>query len=156
MFYMDGRKQKIDFSDYMSQLNIVPVAISYENDPCDVAKAKELYQKETEGSYEKGEFEDIESIIQGIVGQKRRIHVSFGDAIGAGFETPESLADEIDRQITSNYHLFPANYIAAGMTDSSVNETEVARFNEKFVDLPEGVVAILKQMYAIPAQKKLQ
>ncbi|AJR05805.1 acyltransferase [Photobacterium gaetbulicola] len=156
MFYMDGRKQKLEFSDYMSTLNIVPVAISYENDPCDVAKAKELYQKQTEGSYEKGEFEDIESIIQGIVGQKRRIHVSFGDVIGSGFDTPESLADEIDRQITANYHLFPANYIAAGLTDSSVNDAEVAKFNEKLADLPEGVVSILKQMYAIPAQKKQQ
>lgn len=156
MFYMDGRKQKIEFSDYMANLNIVPVAISYENDPCDVAKAKELYQKQTEGSYEKGELEDIESIIQGIVGQKRRIHVSFGDAIGTGFDTPELLAEEINRQITTNYHLFPANYIAADIADSSVNDAEVARFNDKFVGLPDGVVAILKQMYAIPAQKKHQ
>ncbi len=113
MFYMEGRKRKQSFEDFMSGLNIVPVAISYENDPCDVAKAEELHQKATTGSYEKGEFEDIESIVQGIVGEKRRIHISFGDVITNAPETPEELALEIDRQITQNYHLFPANYIAA-------------------------------------------
>ncbi|KLV10092.1 MULTISPECIES: 1-acyl-sn-glycerol-3-phosphate acyltransferase [Photobacterium] len=154
MFYMEGRKRKMEFGEFMSQLKIVPVAISYENDPCDIAKAKELYQKQTEGSYEKGEFEDIESIIQGIVGEKRRIHVSFGDVIQGGVDTPDSLAEEIDRQITANYRLFPANFIAAGIEDKSATEAEKARFEAKFADLPEGVVDILKQMYALPAKKK--
>ncbi len=45
MFFMEGRKQKLPFAEFMSGLNIVPVAISYENDPCDLAKAQELYQK---------------------------------------------------------------------------------------------------------------
>lgn len=57
----------MEFADYVRSLNLVPVSISYENDPCDIAKARELYEKATQGSYEKGEFEDIESIIQGIV-----------------------------------------------------------------------------------------
>lgn len=82
MFFMEGRHRKEAFSDYVAQLRIVPVTISYENDPCDAAKANELYRKQQEGGYEKGEFEDIESIVQGIVGQKRRIHVAFGDVIG--------------------------------------------------------------------------
>lgn len=154
MFFMEGRKRKQSFSTFIAGLNIVPVAISYENDPCDVAKAKELYEKETSGSYEKGELEDIESIIQGIVGEKRRIHVSFGEVIKSSFETPEELAEEIDRQITQNYHLFPANYIAANQTHESATEVEKARFAEKLVDLPEGVVDILKKMYAFPAIKK--
>ena len=70
MFYVDGKKQKIEFVDYMRSLNIVPVSISYELDPTDKAKARELYEKSVNGSYEKGEFEDIESIVAGIVGQK--------------------------------------------------------------------------------------
>ncbi|GAL02919.1 1-acyl-sn-glycerol-3-phosphate acyltransferase [Photobacterium aphoticum] len=154
MFFMEGRARKTAFPDFMKQLNIVPVSISYENDPCDIAKAKELYQKQTQGTYEKGEFEDIESIIQGIVGHKRRIHVSFGDVIRDDFETPEALAEEIDRQITQNYKLFPANYIAADMTDTSVTDAEKTRFQEKMVDLPVGVIDILKTMYATPALKK--
>ncbi len=60
MFYVDGKKQKIEFVDYMRSLNIVPVSISYELDPTDKAKARELYEKSVNGSYEKGEFEDIE------------------------------------------------------------------------------------------------
>ncbi|PSW20212.1 acyltransferase [Photobacterium sanctipauli] len=154
MFFMDGRKKKIAFPEYMKQLNIVPVAISYENDPCDIAKAKELYQKATEGSYEKGELEDIESIIQGIVGQKRRIHVSFGDVIENGFETPEDLAQVIDNQIANNYHLFPANYIAAEQEHESATQEEKQRFEEKYASLPDGVIDILKQMYAAPVHNK--
>ncbi|KLV03316.1 acyltransferase [Photobacterium aquae] len=155
MFHVEGRKRKVEFGDYMAELNIVPVAISYENDPCDLAKAKELYQKQSQGSYEKGEFEDIESIIQGIVGHKRRIHVSFGDVIQPGFATPDALAEEIDRQITTNYKLFPVNYVAADLEDESVTEDEKQRFADKLAGLPLGVADILKQMYALPARKKL-
>ncbi|GAD31438.1 1-acyl-sn-glycerol-3-phosphate acyltransferase [Photobacterium leiognathi] len=156
MFYMEGRKRKQSFEDFMSGLNIVPVAISYENDPCDVAKAEELHQKATTGSYEKGEFEDIESIIQGIVGEKRRIHISFGDVITNAPETPEELALEIDRQITQNYHLFPANYIAAEMDSELVTEDEKSLFAKKFENHSDAVNDILKQMYALPALKKQQ
>ena len=65
MFYVDGKKQKIEFVDYMRSLNIVPVSISYELDPTDKAKARELYEKSVNGSYEKGEFEDIERYRRG-------------------------------------------------------------------------------------------
>ncbi|PSU44895.1 acyltransferase [Photobacterium frigidiphilum] len=156
MFFMEGRKRKQSFTEFMPSLNIVPIAISYENDPCDVAKANELYQKQTSGSYEKGELEDIDSIIQGIVGQKRRIHVSFGDVIKDPIETPEELAVEIDRQITANYRLFPANYIAAGIEHDSVTPEEKAKFDEKLSPLPLGVATILKDMYAYPARKQLE
>ncbi|UIP29915.1 1-acyl-sn-glycerol-3-phosphate acyltransferase [Photobacterium sp. TLY01] len=154
MFYMEGRKRKQSFAEFMTQLNIVPVAISYENDPCDLAKANELNAKQTTGSYEKSEFEDIESIVQGIVGEKRRVHVSFGDVIDQPFDTPEQLAEEIDRQITDIYHLFPANYIAAGIQDDSVTESEEAKFNRKLASQPAGVAEIIRKMYAFPALKK--
>ncbi|MDF5295506.1 1-acyl-sn-glycerol-3-phosphate acyltransferase, partial [Vibrio parahaemolyticus] len=45
MFHVEGRKQKISFGEYTRSLKIVPVSIAYENDPCDIAKAKELYEK---------------------------------------------------------------------------------------------------------------
>ncbi|MDO6499269.1 1-acyl-sn-glycerol-3-phosphate acyltransferase [Photobacterium sanguinicancri] len=154
MFNMEGRKRKQSFSEFMALLNIVPVAISYENDPCDIAKAQELDQIRTKGSYEKGELEDIDSIIKGIVGQKRRIHVSFGDVIGTEFETPEELAVEIDRQITQNYKLFPANYLAAGIEHESVTATERQMFEDKLASQSSGVAEILKKMYAFPAEKQ--
>ncbi|MEZ8140410.1 acyltransferase [Enterovibrio norvegicus FF-454] len=155
MFHVEGRREKIPFADYIASLRIVPVTISYENDPCDAAKANELYRKQEDGGYEKGEFEDIESIVQGIVGQKRRIHVSFGDVIGNEFETPVALAAEIDRQIYQNYHLFPSNYIAAGKDHSSITDSDRALFDSKISSLPEGVAQIVTSMYAMPTDKKV-
>ncbi|WP_407333833.1 1-acyl-sn-glycerol-3-phosphate acyltransferase [Enterovibrio sp. 27052020O] len=154
MFYVEGRREKIPFAEYIASLRIVPVTISYENDPCDAAKANELYRKQEDGAYEKGEFEDIESIVQGIVGQKRRIHVAFGDVIGNEFETPDALAVEIDRQIYKNYHLFPSNYIAAGEDHASITDTDRVLFDSKISSLPEGVAQIVKSMYAMPTAKK--
>lgn len=153
MFYMNGRKQKISFADYVASLRIVPITISYENDPCDLAKAIELHSKETLGLYEKGEFEDIESIIQGIVGKKRRIHVAFGDVIGEGFDTPDALALEIDRQIYQNYHFFPINYIAADKEHASITEKERQFFTDKLASAPEDVSKYIKKMYAMPVAK---
>ncbi|PCS21288.1 1-acyl-sn-glycerol-3-phosphate acyltransferase [Candidatus Enterovibrio escicola] len=155
MFFMEGRRQKLGFSDYVAQLRIVPVTISYENDPCDVTKANELYRKEKEGAYEKSEFEDIESIIQGIIGQKRRIHVAFGDVIKNGLATPELLATEIDRQIYENYYLFPSNYIAAGYEHNSVTDKERKQFAIKLLALPKGIADIVRGMYAEPTDKKV-
>ena len=51
MFYVNGKKKKIAFADYINQLNIVPVAVSYEFDPCDQQKAQELYDKAEKGEY---------------------------------------------------------------------------------------------------------
>lgn len=154
MFHVNGRKNKIDFSEYIKQLRIVPVAISYENDPCDLAKAKELAQKQSCGSYEKSEFEDIESIVQGIVGYKGRVSVSFGSVIDGDFEDADQLAEEIDKQIHQLYTLYPVNLYAAGEEDESVTEQVKQRFNTKLDKLPEEAKAILQQMYAYPVRNK--
>lgn len=146
MFYMAGKSQQLEFSEYMQQLRIVPVSISYELDPCDVAKARELAQRATEGIYQKSEFEDIESIIQGIVGQKGRIHVHFGDS-PAGYETPEQLAQLIDQQIYSGYQLFELHRAAAG----EPVQTEVAdRWQAKLGQQPEALRPFITQIYANP------
>ncbi|WP_394245620.1 lysophospholipid acyltransferase family protein [Vibrio astriarenae] len=152
MFHVQGRKQKESFADYMKSLKIVPVSISYENDPCDIAKALELHAKATHGEYEKGEFEDIESIIQGIVGDKGRVHVAFGEVIDADFETPEALADEIDRQIHEHYELFPINHLAAG--DESVEVEVKQALTNKLAMLPEGAHPYLVASYANPVNNK--
>ncbi len=154
MFYMEGRKHKENFADYIAKLHIVPVAISYENDPLDLIKAKEIYQKETDGAYIKTEFEDIDNIIKGIVGNKRKIHIAFGDVIDDSFTTPNELAAEIDRQIYQNYHLFPINYIAAGQADESVTEEERANFNHKIAFLSDEMTQIMTHMYAKPVLNK--
>lgn len=152
MFNVEGRKQKIDFPDYIRSLKIVPVSISYENDPCDTVKALELYQKATQGHYEKGEFEDIDSIVQGIMGYKGRIHVAFGSVIDSHFETPEELALEIDRQIHMNYELFPINKLAAGLESDDITEETKVMLATKLEQLPKDAHTYLIDSYANPTR----
>ena len=102
-------KREQSFGEHIGGLGIVPVAISYELDPCDGLKAKELYEVATNGAYEKGEQEDIASIGQGIAGDKGRVHVSFGKPLGADYDDADQVAAEIDRQIIDQYCLHPTN-----------------------------------------------
>ncbi|MHA2936809.1 1-acyl-sn-glycerol-3-phosphate acyltransferase [Vibrio sp. RC27] len=155
MLFVEGRKQKVQFSDYIKELKIVPVSISYENDPCDLAKANELYQKAAHGSYKKSEFEDIDSIIQGLVGNKGRVEVAFGDVIDGDFETPEALAQEIDRQIHINYKLFPINNLAAKNEDEEVTDATRECLDEKLSKLPAEAHPYLLASYANPVANKL-
>ncbi|MCV5639994.1 hypothetical protein OFN49_34455, partial [Escherichia coli] len=86
--------------------------------------------------------------IQGIVGYKGRVHVAFGDVIEQEFETPESLAGEIDRQIHNNYKLYPINLLAAGHEDSSIITEAVKRhLADKLDQLPEGARPYLVASY---------
>src|SRR5687767_3780118 len=75
--------QKISLGEAMNQLNIVPVAISYEFDPCDTFKAIELHARETTGTFIKDENADVQSILTGMIGKKGAIHVSFGKRVMA-------------------------------------------------------------------------
>jgi 1-acyl-sn-glycerol-3-phosphate acyltransferase len=152
MIQLEGRKRKMDFAEYVKSLKIVPVAISYEVDPCDVAKANELYQKATHGTYQKSEFEDIDSIITGITGYKGRIQVSFGDVIEADIDSPDALADEIDRQIHNKYKLFPINLLAAGVEDEGIDERTRQLLTSKLALLDEGAQAFLINGYANPVK----
>jgi len=112
MLSMSRDKQTQEFSEHIRSLGIVPVAISYELDPCDALKANELYLKDTAGHYQKGEQEDIASIARGIAGDKGRVHVSFGTPLSGDFDTPEQVSREVDRQIISEYCLHPTNLYA--------------------------------------------
>lgn len=100
------------FGEHIDALRIVPVAVSYELDPCDATKARELLQLETTGSYKKTGDEDVSSIGLGISGSKGRVHVHFGTPLQQGFESPEQVAAAIDDQIISGYRLFSTNHWA--------------------------------------------
>ncbi len=100
------------FAELIQGLKVVPVSISYEWDPCDGAKAKELYAHQTAGTYEKAEHEDFASIYRGIVGNKGHIYVTFGDLLSQPFADAASLAAEIDRQIIANYRLQAPHWLA--------------------------------------------
>ncbi|PLW67618.1 glycerol acyltransferase [Pseudohalioglobus lutimaris] len=115
MLGMSRDKSSQGFGEHIASLGIVPVAISYELDPCDALKAHELHELATTGSYEKGEQEDVASIGQGISGQKGRVHVSFGQPLGPEYEDADHVAQQIDRQVIDLYCLHPTNLYAYDM-----------------------------------------
>lgn len=152
MFYMSGKKLKIPFNEYVKELNIVPVAISYEFDPGDAHKAHELYEKSiNNGEYKKGEHEDLDSIVLGITGYKGRIYIKVGDPITDDFETPEELAKYIDQYIHQNYHLFPSNLIAAG-EQSLIDEADRTKFNERISKIKKEEQSFVLDYYANPVR----
>ncbi|BBG29698.1 glycerol-3-phosphate O-acyltransferase [Zymobacter palmae] len=144
-------------------LNIVPVSISYEYDPCALMKARELQALETDGSYEKQSMEDMQSIAAGITGQKGRVSLHFGTPLsvrpdGYPFETAEEVAAEIDRQVLEGYTLFPPHMLALKMLgghDELVDETAITeddrqRFNAALAEVPEDLRPWWLQQYANP------
>ncbi len=109
--------------DYFKRINIVPVSISYEYDPTDILKMPELLAKAKSETYVKGENEDFLNLLNGIIGQKKRIHIHIGDFLYQeidkveGSETAvtkqlQAMADVIERKIQMGYKLWPTNYIA--------------------------------------------
>jgi len=112
MLAMSQDKKTESFSDYINKLHIVPLSISYELDPCDSAKANELYELDAHGSYQKAEHEDAASIAKGIAGKKGNVHVSFGTPIEGDFNDADEVAAAIDRQVIENYVLHPTNFFA--------------------------------------------
>ena len=147
MFHMSQRKER-DLTEMVKRLNIVPVSIAYELDPCDAAKANELAAKADGSEYTKSEFEDLQSIVQGIVGNKGRVHVGFGEPIRGEFTTAEALAAEIDRQIHNNYRLHATNLAAAGQD----NTEGLAMLETRLSQVDGAARDIIKVMYAKPVE----
>ena len=110
MFLLADRKKPV--SSAIRELNILPLSISYEFDPCDVLKATELGRIAKEGHYEKPPGEDLLSLVRGLSGPKGRVILRLGSELSGEYETVNDVAAEIDRQIVSNLELFPVNYWA--------------------------------------------
>ncbi len=112
---------KADLVSNFRQLNIVPVAITYEYDPCDALKAYQLQQKRDDAGYKKSPNEDLTHMSTGLSGRKGHVHFAFGKPINDNLDAlvglPKNdqitaIADMVDAQIYANYHLSPGNYIA--------------------------------------------
>ena len=155
MLSLYGRQKKQSFFEYMKTLNIVPVSITYEYDPNDLAKAKELYAKEKTGSYHKNEFEDIDTIIRGIRGYKGHVKLVAGSPIKDGFETAEDLSAIIDRFIWSNYAMYPSTLISAGITEE-ITAKQKEKFEERLSTYPMELRDKVRAMYARPYFNKDQ
>ncbi|MCF2949987.1 1-acyl-sn-glycerol-3-phosphate acyltransferase [Paraglaciecola aquimarina] len=116
-----NKPKTTEFADYIKSLRIVPVSISYEFDPCDISKAKELQQLEDEGCYDKPDNEDVRSIVNGITGQKGKVHVHFGEQLIGEFENAKQVAEHLDTAILSGYKPFSTGPVAADMLNTSVD-----------------------------------
>lgn len=92
--------------DVLGKLNIVPITISYELDPCDVRKAQELAVGD---NYQKRQFEDLESIAAGITDDKGRVHLQFGTPLTQDTLSVAAAVEAIDKQMVQNYRLFQTN-----------------------------------------------
>ncbi len=102
------------FAGFLEAVRILPVSISYELDPCDLAKAHELHQVDTTGEpYVKSPDEDLMSMIRGVTGQKGRVRLVVGTPVGADLDpdehTPEATGLALDRQIVANLAVFPTH-----------------------------------------------
>ncbi|KFE97011.1 1-acyl-sn-glycerol-3-phosphate acyltransferase [Chryseobacterium luteum] len=113
----------IPLADYFKTLKIVPVSISYEYDPTDSLKMPQLLAQHREEEYIKGKNEDFTTMLSGVLGQKKRIHLHAGnvldaelDDIAANSENKnkqlQAIAQIIDDSIIQNYKLWPTKFIA--------------------------------------------
>jgi len=132
---MLNKKKPQAFEEYLQELQIVPVSISYEYDPCDADKAHELYTKATKGEYTKGEHEDVKSIAKGIVGGKGNVHLTFGKPFGQELQTVEAVTEELDRVICENYGLQLTNCFAYEQLESVTPKVAVVDHDKMFDEL---------------------
>lgn len=178
MMAMGGEGSPVD---RLRQLHIVPLAISYEYDPCDFLKAAEFQLKRDVPGWKKTALDDVNSMRTGIMGYKGEVHYHCAPCID-GFldnlspDIPKTkvfdvIAEHIDKEIFRNYRLYPSNYIALDMLEG--NEAHAGRYTaenkaafEKYlqgqiarIDIPNKDEAFLRErmltMYANPARNSL-
>jgi len=163
-----------DFAENFKEVKIVPLAISYEYDPCDYLKAHEFLLKKENPEYKKSQADDLKHMASGIKGRKGRVHFKAGTPLDVelndlnGLDKNErlnKLAELIDDQIHNNYKLWPGNFIAADYINNSKHfaskytdkDVEVfsAYLNEHISRLDadkEFIHSSLMEMYANPVK----
>ncbi|KUJ63159.1 glycerol acyltransferase [Flavobacteriaceae bacterium CRH] len=128
--------------DYFKKLKIVPVSISYEYDPTDVLKMPQLMAEANNEVYIKDKNEDFMTILSGIMGTKKRIHISVGDVLDTEIDQIvaendnankqiQALAQVIDDSILRNYQLWPTNFIAYDILNETDKFSHLYKENEK-------------------------
>ncbi|MBO6558131.1 MAG: 1-acyl-sn-glycerol-3-phosphate acyltransferase [Pseudomonadales bacterium] len=152
MFVLADRKKPL--AEAIRDLNIVPLSISYEFDPCDVLKATEVGRIAKEGGYEKPPGEDLLSLVRGLSGKKGRVILRLGEELNGDFETPEEVAAEVDRQIIGNLELFPVNHWALaklqGEGETVVSKQDALELTQRLKTCPPEYRSFWLQMYANP------
>ena len=163
--------------DFFKKLKIVPVSISYEYDPTDALKMPQLIALSKDEVYIKEKNEDFITLLSGIIGQKKRIHIHVGDVLENEYEKIiaendnnnkqiQALAQVIDDSILQSYKLWPTNFISYDILYKTTrfehlyNEKERQLFERRLemrIDadnetMREGFLA----MYANPVVNKLK
>lgn len=161
--------------DYFRKIKIVPVSISYEYDPTDALKMPQLMAEANAEKYIKEKNEDFVTLLSGIIGQKKRIHIHIGDVLDKELDAIEAefgnnnkqiqaLAQAIDDSILQTYKLWPTNYIAYDLLNKTnkykafYTENEKSLFERRLemkidednLQMVEGFLA----MYANPVVNK--
>ncbi|AEV27995.1 1-acyl-sn-glycerol-3-phosphate acyltransferase [Sphaerochaeta pleomorpha str. Grapes] len=161
MLHLSQKSKGISFNEVVNRCHIVPVAVSYEYDPCDLIKSKEEVDRIKKGERTKKKYEDIISIVHGLKGYKGNIHIAFGTPIQGAYENSDEVAQEIDRQIHLNYKLWPTNCFAydylEGKHDfaSSYASFDSEKFLARFKDANEDVKQYALNAYANPVRSFL-
>jgi 1-acyl-sn-glycerol-3-phosphate acyltransferase len=163
--------------DYFKKIKVVPVSISYEYDPTDVLKIPQLLAEANNEVYIKEKNEDFMTLLSGVMGQKKRIHIHIGDVLNTeideikeefnnGNKQIQALAQVIDDSVIQNYKLWPTNYVAYDIlnktdTYSHLYTAEQKSLFERRLEMridAENPVALqgLLDMYANPVVNKLK
>jgi hypothetical protein len=130
MFNMAGEHKDNTLKNLMD-LNIVPIAISYEYDPCDFLKAKEFQQKRDNPAFVKSKRDDLFNMETGLLNNKGRVHFTLGSPINDKLARLENekldknalitaIAETIDKEIYKHYRFYPCNYVAYDLLHHSV------------------------------------
>ncbi len=149
--------QKENYYEAIKKLDIIPVSISYEWEPCDVMKIRETYLSK-QATYVKKEKEDLQSTLGGIIGFKGRIHFAMGTPLNQVLDNIKAeklnndyltlVARQIDKEIYKNYKLWPVNWLAYDLLEgnkehnSEYNDSTLEQFKKRFTPidqyLPDG------------------
>ncbi len=167
-------------ADKLRDLNIVPLTISYEYDPCDYLKAQEFQQKRDNPAFKKSKQDDLDNMKTGIFGYKGRVHYQCGTPINQWIDELNSLPRNeffaqlslrIDREIHGGYRLYPCNYIAYDRLEGEqysqyYTQADVERFDKYLADqlakirIPNKDEEFLRErmltMYANPVRNNMK
>lgn len=135
---------EVNVMDYFKKIKIVPVSISYEYDPTDALKMPQLMAVANNEVYIKEKNEDFITLLSGIMGQKKRIHIHVGDVLTNEIDQIkqdednsnrqiQALAQVIDDSILSSYKLWPTNFIAHDLMNNSTKHSHLYTAEEKLL-----------------------
>ena len=142
-----------DLINNLKEINIVPVSISYEYDPCDYLKAHEFLLKRDNPDFKKSQRDDLHSMEIGLLGFKGRVHFQISpcindelDKLSAIDEKLANILKVIDKAIHTNYKIYPGNYIAYDILDGQ------KRFADRYTNKDQTTFAnyLNSQLAKIP------